>query len=221
MLKKICKTNKVSDNTQTEDLKENKKVTIEDVKYLTPEDISPVEENSNRTSYKFPNSKLLDDFSPLLNKTTLTKGISTQNYIGGCFLKGTPDIPLGTSGVGNCAVICLQNSKTGTQTLYHAYPAEVGDMKKDIDTIMPKGFDKATIIPGRNPQTAKTAINLLTAARKINKNAEIEFRHTANGDNTQIIFYQGKVYSLAMKHDKPSFKVCENPENYYIGMIKK
>lgn len=147
----------------------------------------------------------------------------TKNQIGDCFVKGKVDVPLGTSGVGNCAVICLQNSKTNTHALYHAFPIKrnaVEHMQKDISIIMPEGFDKVFVIPGRAPETTVTSVNLLKAARNINKNAQVEFRHSANGDNVQIILYNGDVYSLPMTNGIPAFKICENPENYYIGMKK-
>ena len=196
---------------------------LKQVKNLGENDIIPVLPNARFTSYKFHNSKLMDDFTPLLNETILQKGISTKNGIGDCFIKGLSDTPLGTSGVGNCAVLCLQNTEKGTSALYHAAPIKqnaIANMQKDIDIIMPEGFDKVFIIPGRNPETATTSINLLKAASKINKNAEVVFKHSGNGDNVQIIFYNGNVYSLPYVKT-PAFRVCENPENYYIGMIKK
>ena len=91
-------------------------------------------------------------------------------------------------------------------------------MQKDISIIMPEGFDKVFVIPGRDPETAVTSVNLLKAARNINKNAQVAFRHSANGDNVQIILYDGNVYSLPISDGIPVFKICENPENYYIGM---
>ena len=191
--------------------------TLGQVKALTQKDITPVIPNTSNTSYKFPNSQLLEDFTPLLNETVLKTGISAKNQRD-CFLRASSDIPLGTSGVGNCAVICMQNSRTGTHALYHAFPYKrdaVETMQNDIYKIMPEGFDKVYVIPGRDPETAKTSTNLLKAACNINKNAQVEFRHFANGDNAQIILYKGNVYSLPIKDNVPTFKVCENLENYF------
>ena len=192
-------------------------------KYTTG-DVVPVNPDAKTSSYKFKNSQAAKDFSPLLNEETRNSGISTKNQIGGCFIKGTPGQPLGTSGVGNCAVLCLYNSKTNTTAVYHAFPVKhnaIKSMQADINVIMPEGFDKVFIVPGRDPETANTALNLLKSAQNINQNTQVEFRHTTTGNNNQIIFYQGEVFELPLENNMPSFKICEEPENYYIGLIRK
>ena len=52
---------------------------------------------------------------------------------------------------------------------------------------MPEGFDKVFVIPGRDPETAVTSVNLLKAARKINKNADYNIFKSLDNVNLNCV----------------------------------
>lgn len=182
----------------------------------TINDFSAVDENNSDTYYKYKNSKVLENFAPFLNNANMEKGISTIPYIGDMYLNGDKQTPLGTSGVGNCAVVCFYNEKTGEQILYHVAPVKIESIQKKIQKIVPKDFNKVYIIPGCNPQTAETAIKIFDIVKKHNKNSQIEFRHFPSGKFNELVFYKGEVYNYSKKDNDALFEVCRNPENQFL-----
>jgi len=77
---------------------------------VLPSDFFEVYPRLSRTFYKHANSKPLKSFEPYINNLTLQQGLSTKPNIGGVFLRGNQSRPLGTSGVGDCAVIFMYNA---------------------------------------------------------------------------------------------------------------
>lgn len=180
-------------------------------KKITPNDFVKVEPDFKYSYYRFKNSKPLQDFSPFLNVETKKRGISTVPYIAETHLRATDEIPLGTSGIGNCAVACFYNKKNKTQVLYHVGAIKhnpISAIKKNIEKIIPEGFDKVFIIPGCNSETKNTAVNIFGAVKKIDRNCKIEFRHLPNVDFAELIFYKGEVFAFAKEGDKALFELC-------------
>ena len=180
------------------------------------EDFVAVDSDKKDTYYRYKNSKLAKDFAPLMNEKLRSQGISTIPYIGDMYIKGDEKIPLGTSGVGNCAVACFYNAKTKEQILYHVAPIRAEAILRNIKKIVPDGFDKVSIIPGCNPQTAETAVKIFDVVKKHNKKAQIDFRHLPEGKHNEIVFYKGEIYNYSKNDDKALFTVCNHPRNQFL-----
>lgn len=206
----------------TGDVVHSGKISLKEIGEIKIDDIVPVDGLSKYTYYKHVKSLEMKRFDSILSNIDRSKGLSTPPYAGGVFLRGSTNIPLGTSGVGNCAVVCLYNSGTGTHSIYHAAPIfhnAVNLMKKDIMLVMPEGFDRTIFIAGRNPETAVTINNLFKAVKSINPDAAAGFKHTTDEGLVEFVSYNGNVYSKLLKDNDPLFTVT-NPYEYE-AVLKK
>ena len=189
--------------------------TFKTIREVKLSDIFPVKKD-NHTYYRYTDSIPLQNFSTVKNKIKGVKGLSTHPYSGGVYLRGNYDTPLGTSGVGNCALVCLYNSKKCTHAIYHAAPVHhnpVSIMKDDMQLVMPEGFDKAIIVPGCDPDTANTVKNLFEASKQINENAVVNFMHSENTGLVEFISYKGNTYDTVLENGIPLFPI-QNPYEY-------
>ena len=179
--------------------------------YIKPEDLQPVDLN-RKGQYGpncFPNSTPLKDFE--LSRELKDNGSSTYSQAGDTYLRSELNVPISTAGVGNCAVIALVNHETGIQTLIHKGPnTSLESALEVIKNHMPEGFDKVTIIPGINPSTRITATSLFNAAKEINPNAQVEFKHFSHENNSQIILYDGNTYGSSVKDNNPLFNIVDS-----------
>lgn len=187
--------------------------TLAEHENVSPDMFKPVFEET-RTSYKYAKSGPLKDFSPLLNSGLKDLGFSTNPQFGRAYLRGSQNIPLGTSGVGDCAVIFMYNTNQKTHAMYHAMNIDKNIHAENIMKIMPEGFDKIVIVPGTHPNTANTSVDLFNSAKKINPKALVEFKHSevplrplvdgecqyVNGHFkfAEYISYNGEVYERPM-----------------------
>lgn len=197
---------------------------IKDYVSVEPKDFIEVYPNMH-TNYRHIDSKPAKSFEPFINEHTLNKGLSTQPNIGDVSLKGGYDQPLGTSGVGDCAVIFMYNSKQNIHSFYHAFSHRSSEeIASKLREIMPEGFDRVIIVPGSNPVTAETASSLFGAAKNINKEAVVEFKHseimleqakrykdiTGAPWTVEFISYGGDVYVMPISEEyEPLFKVID------------
>ena len=196
---------------------------LKDCVSVEPNDFIEVYPNMFRTNYRYINSKAAKSFKPFINEQTLNKGLSTKPNIGGVSLIGRYDQPIGTSGVGDCAVIFMYDSKKNIHSFYHSYSfTSIDEIRSNLSKIMPEGFDRIIIVPGSNPNTAKTASNLFAAAKDINKDAIVEFKHsdvmleqakryediTGAPRTVEFISYCGDVYVMPISEKYvPLFKI--------------
>lgn len=197
---------------------------IKDYVSVEPKDFVEVYPNMH-TNYRHIDSKAAKSFEPFKNEHTLKKGLSTETNSGGVSLKGGYDQPLGTSGIGDCAAIFMYNSKQNIHSFYHSFSfTSVDKITSKLREIMPEGFDRVIIVPGSHPDTTKTASNLFEAAKNINKNSVIEFKHsdimleqakryediTGAPWTVEFISYGGDVYVMPISEEyKPLFTVCK------------
>lgn len=200
---------------------QSSKKSLEEIGEIKINDVIPVN-TLGKTYYKYVKSSEMQSIDRVLSTIDRSKGLSTSPYEGGVFLRGNANIPLGTSGVGNCAVVCLYNSEKGTHSIYHAAPIfhnAVDLMKKDIMLVMPDGFDRTIFVAGRHPETAVTINNLFKAVKSINPDAVASFKHTTHDGLVEFISYNGDVYSKLLKDGNPLFSTVDSYE--YKAMLKK
>lgn len=170
----------------------------------------------NRVGFQFAASSPLKTFKPPIIKM---KGKSTPaDGCGGYWLKASLKTPLSTSGVHNCAVCVLVNSKTKEHFLYHVYVGSPVDLISDtIKKVMGKDFDKAFIVPGHVSGTQTTSCNILEAVKKLNPCAVVEYRHVNKSDTPEIVAYKSEMFEIPFnrkseKHLQASFIVVKNPD---------
>ena len=219
---KVCTGSTKHMKQLADDIFQSSKISLREIGEIKINDIIPVNTLSKDTYYKYVKSSEMKSFDSVLSNIDRSKGLSTSPYCGREFLRGNANIPLGTSGVGNCAVVCLYNSEKGTHSIYHAAPIfhnAVDLMKKDIMLVMPEGFDRTIFIAGRDPETAVTINNLFKAVKAINPDAVASFKHTTNEGLVEFISYNGDVYSKLLKDSNPFFPTV-NPYEYE-AMLKK
>lgn len=206
--------------------KSNVQNTLKDYFSVLPDDFVEVFPNLFRTYYKHVNSNPVKSFKSYIDKRLLERGLSTKPYVGNASLKSNYTTPIGTSGVGDCAVIFMYNSKKKIHALFHAHSINhTSTMELCMKEIMPEGFDRIIIIPGANEETKNTASRLFVAAKNINKDAIVEFKHsetpleqaqriediTGAPLDMEFISYCGDVYQMPMSSiNKPLFKIKEH-----------
>ena len=166
---------------------------------------------SSTSFYKYKKSTRIRHFR--LNGINLSKGMSTHPYSGNVGLRGSYKHPIGTSGVCSCAVIFMYNLRNKIHSLYHSLPfRSVDSTINSLNTLMPEGFDEAIIVPGAQFCTRNTASTLYAAAKSINKDASIRFKHSEsyiedlNKNNIEFISYCGHVYQRRFNAGIPLFK---------------
>ena len=136
------------------------------------------------SEYKGPSQKS-DGFSTLITNTDL----------GGGWLEGSLDVPLGTNSPHDCAILNLINTKTNRQILFHVHPrSQKSDIRYFINTKF-KNYNSVNILSGDNKGTIETVKKIVDALDSVNSKAKKEFYHL-NSFEPEVVGYGGKLSAI-------------------------
>lgn len=161
-------------------------------------------------------SKPIEKYTGSLEKNI---GFSTQVSCRDGQLFGNWDTPLSTSGIYNCAVVILKNTKTKEHYLYHSCTYS-DDISKDLGTRITKffkDFDNAYIIPGSNEATESSINSFYKTIKSIKPDINVEFMHFPK-DGVEVVSHKKGVYYIPRETPDVTF---QKMETYVTGDISK